>query len=446
MKALGQLWLAGIQIDWNGVHAEVKHHRVSLPTYPFQRKRYWIDPAELTYSGTSKIMSSPQSNGETASDESTAMVHVANSTFEGAPRDGVEQSIAKIWENLLGVDQVRYYDDFFELGGSSLLALSLFAQISETFGKNLPLSVLFEAPTVEQLAETLREKDWSAPWSLLVEIQKGEGSKPPFFFIHAAGGNILIYRDLAHHLGPDQPVYGIQAQGLGGEEPFIPRIEDMASRYLKEVQSVQPEGPYYFGGYCMGGTVALEMAKRIQAQGHDVNLLAFFETYNWVNMPRSSTTDKIYYIIQKLEFHFRNFLLLDLQGKWKFINEKAKVAKSRSGMWYETFVTKLGRDVQKSNGRFVPLAEIWDINERAPFNYTPGVYPGQITFFQPIKEYAQHKHPGLDWEDVAEGGVDTRIVPAYPAGMMVEPFVEQLGVELKECIRSVTGEETESEK
>jgi phthiocerol/phenolphthiocerol synthesis type-I polyketide synthase E len=356
----------------------------------------------------------------------------------------MEQTIATIWQDLLGVQQVRVYDDFFDLGGSSLLALRLFSQIDQKLGKNLPLSTLFEAPTVEQLANLLRDEDWTASWSSLVKMQAGD-SRPPLFLVHAAGGNVLIYRDLARHLGSDQPIYGLQAQGLDGEQPFLTTIEEMAARYVQEVQTVQPEGPYFFGGYCMGGTVALEMANQLAAQGQEIGLVAGFETYNWINRPTRSRWERLYSYWQKLEFHLRNFLLLDLEGKRRFLQEKGKVLQSRVGVWYGMILSRMGGGAQQRGGQHSLVAQLWDTNESAPFQYDPGTFPGRFTSFLPVKEYASNTCPGMDWETVAAGGVDTHVLPIYPAGMMVEPFVEDLGKELRACIDRVL-EERESEE
>jgi acyl transferase domain-containing protein len=429
LTSLGQLWMAGVPVDWSGFYDGERRQRVPLPTYPFERRRHWITPAKLEY-----VPERPTPGWE-EQDEIPSVVgeevgQAVASSYEGAPRDEVEQAIATLWQNLLGVEQVRIYDDFFDLGGSSLLALRLFSEIDRQFGRNLPLATLFEAPTVEQLANILRDEEWTASWSPLVEIQPGSGW-PPFFFPHAAGGNILIYRDLARYIGSDRPVYGLQAQGLDGEQPFLTTIEEMATRYVREVQTVQPEGPYLLGGYCMGGTLALEMAKQLYAEGHQVGVLAFLETYNWFNRPPRSRWSGLYYYWQKLDFHLRNFLLLDVEGKRRFLHEKVKALRSRTGVWYGALLAMAGRGAKQRGGQHSLVAELWAINERAPFHYDPGVYPGRITNFLPLKEYALNKAPGMDWEAVAAGGVDTVRLPAYPAGMMVEPFVRQLGMELR---------------
>jgi phthiocerol/phenolphthiocerol synthesis type-I polyketide synthase E len=433
LNTLGRLWLAGIQVDWSGFYGDERRHRLPLPTYPFERKRFWIDAGKQVYSAAFTASSSSEESEKAPLLHRTQSEQRADNTYEGAPRDAVEQSIADIWQKLLGVEQVRIDDDFFDLGGSSLIAVSLFAQIDRLFGKKLPLATLFEAPTVEQLANILRTPVSITSWSPLIEIQPGD-SKPPLFLVHAAGGNILLYRDLVRHLGPDQPCYGLQSQGLDGKQPFLTRIEDMAALYLKEIQTVRPEGPYLLGGFCMGGTVALEIAQRLRAQGQQVALLALLETYNWANMPIQSLFDDVYHHIQRVEFHLRNLLLLEPKAKLRFIQEKANVAKTRSKVWYGMILSKLGLESHQRSDQYVHLAQLWEINERAPLGYVPTLYPGRITHFRPVKQYARTDGPKLGWDQVAAGGVETHTLPIYPRGMLVEPFVEQLAEKLKACI------------
>jgi thioesterase domain-containing protein/acyl carrier protein len=351
------------------------------------------------------------------------------------PRDEVEKTISGIWQKVLGVKQIGIYDNYFDLGGNSINAARLFAEIEKVFKKRIPLATLFNAPTIEQFASIIRKEEWS--WSLLVPIQSG-GSKPPFFCIHAAGGNVLNYRDLAHHLGPDQPVYGLQSQGLDGEQPFLTRIEDMASLYIKEIQAVQPQGPYFLGGYCLGGTIALEIAQQIYAQGQEVALLALWETYNWANVQAKSLFDKVYSQMQRIEFHIRNFLLLNNNEKLTFIKEKTDAVKDRKKVWAGMIAAKLGKRIQSSNGHNLLLYRLWNVNDHAAVNYVPKVYPGRISHFRPTKEYSRFADPKANWDELAAGGVETYRLPVYPAGMLVEPFVGLLGKNLRECIQKAS--------
>src|SRR6185295_19030205 len=140
-----------------------------------------------------------------------------------------------------------------------------------------PLATLFQAPTVARLAAVI-EKDWTPAWSSLVEIQPG-GSRPAFFCVHALGGNVVEYYELARHLGEEQPFYGLQSQGFDGKRSPHTRVEDMAAHYIKELRELQPEGPYFIGGRSLGGMVAFEMAQQLRAQGQTIGLLALLDTY-----------------------------------------------------------------------------------------------------------------------------------------------------------------------
>ena len=182
-----------------------------------------------------------------------------------APSDDAERKLVAIWEEVLGTSPIGVHDNYFELGGHSLLAVRVMAEVAKKFRKQLPLATLVQAPTIAELAGLLRDTTWSASWSSLVPIQP-DGTKPPFYCVHAAGGNVLTYFDLARHLGPDQPVYGLQARGLDGKQPPHNCLEEMARDYIAEIRQLQPEGPYYLGGTSWGGMIAFEIAQQLVAR------------------------------------------------------------------------------------------------------------------------------------------------------------------------------------
>ncbi|MEW5931155.1 MAG: AMP-binding protein, partial [Gemmatimonadota bacterium] len=193
-----------------------------------------------------------------------------------APRDALELAVARAWAEVLGVAAVGVRDSFFELGGHSLLGVRLMGRIEELTGRRLPLATLFAAHTVEALASALRGEAAVAVAGPLVPIQP-HGAARPVFFVHAAGGNVVGYAELARRLGPGQPFYGLQSRGLDGDEPPHERIEAMAADYLAEIRAVQPAGPYRLGGWSMGAVVAFEMARQLQAAGDAVELLALVD-------------------------------------------------------------------------------------------------------------------------------------------------------------------------
>jgi thioesterase domain-containing protein/acyl carrier protein len=196
-----------------------------------------------------------------------------------APRDPVEVRLASLWEKVLKVHPVGATTNFFDLGANSLAGARLFTEIGKVFDKDLPVSTLFDAPSVETLANLLRDEKTAARWSSLVAIQPG-GSHPPFFCVHGGTGATFFLHDLADNLGTEQPFYGLQMEGMDGRRITRTHIEQMAAHYLSEARTLQPEGPYYLGGYCFGGVVALEMARILLEQGQEVGLLALLNAPN----------------------------------------------------------------------------------------------------------------------------------------------------------------------
>jgi amino acid adenylation domain-containing protein len=187
------------------------------------------------------------------------------------PRTRLELELAGIWEELLDLRPIGVRDNFFALGGHSLLAVRLLTRIEERYGRTLPLTELFRGGTIEELAQALTRVT-PTPSSPLVPL-RATGARPPLFLVHPVGGGALAYRELAELLGPEQPVYGLQARGLEpGEEP-IPEIEEMARIYLDAVRAVQPQGPYALAGWSFGGLVAFAMARQLEEVGESARLI-----------------------------------------------------------------------------------------------------------------------------------------------------------------------------
>ncbi len=339
-----------------------------------------------------------------------------------------ENQLAAIWQELLGLQSVGLDQNFFDLGGDSSLAVRMFAEIERIFGVKLPLAALYETPTIEELARVVRGETASSGWSPLVAIQP-QGSRPPLFCFHGAGGNVLIYRDLSQHLGAEQPIYGLQAQGLDGSLPPLTTVEEMAALYVKEIRCVQPLGPYFLAGYCGGGTIAYETAQQLNAAGESVALLALFDTMNWSKIP-ITLWNKAAYTGQRLVFHAASFLGLNAQGMSKFLQEKMEILLSRIPVWRGMLLAKLNRDRSSAGSTALVLGRIWQINDKACWTYVPKPYPGALTDFRPSKQYRIFNKPELKWGQLARGGQEVVVLPVYPASMLLEPFVEYLAVAL----------------
>ena len=353
------------------------------------------------------------------------------SAIQVAPADdNTVTELTRIWQDLLGVESISPDQNYFDLGGDSILAVQLFAQIEKVFQIKLPVATLFEAPTIEALAQILQREAPASGWSPLVAIQPN-GSRPPFFCFHGAGGNVLIYRELAKYLGSDQPFYGLQSQGLDGTYAPLTKIEDMAALYVKEIRKAQPHGPYFLGGYCGGGTIAFEAAQQLRANGEQIALLALFDTSNWYKIHPPSLLANSYYGLQRFIFHAANFFKLDSEGKSKFFREKKETLRTRIPVWRGMLAARFSGTASLESRI---LSEIWRANDRACWDYEPKPYSGAVTDFRPIKQYRLFNKPGAKWDQLAQGGQQIIVLPVYPAGMILEPFVKHLAVALRKSM------------
>lgn len=347
-------------------------------------------------------------------------------------QDNIQSRLADIWREVLDEETIRTDDNFFDLGGDSSLAVRMFAKIDETFNIKLPLAVFYEAQTIDELACVLRDGASPTGWSPLVAIQP-EGSRPPLFCFHGAGGNVLIYRDLSRCLGSDQPFYGLQAQGMNSSLPPLTTIEEMAAMYVKEIRKIQPYGPYFLGGYCGGGTIAYEAAQQLQANGECVALLALFDTMNWSKIP-ITVWSKATYACQRLVFHAASFLSLDPKGRLEFVRNKREILRSRLPVWRGMLMSRFNMRADETTSAALLLGQIWQNNDRACWQYVPKPYPGVITDFRPSAQYGIFSKPELKWDLLAQGGQDVVTLPVYPASMLLPPCVEHLAVALRKSM------------
>jgi aspartate racemase len=325
-----------------------------------------------------------------------------------APADDLENNLVRIWCAVLGKEKIGTRDNFFDLGGHSLLAARLMHRIEQTLGQRLPLAALLQAPTVEQFAALLRQEGWSASWSSLVAIQP-EGSRVPFFCVHGVGGNVVGFRDLARHMGPDQPFYALQPQGLDGKRPCISSVTEMAENYIKEIRRVQPEGPYRIGGYSFGGLVAYEMAQQLRAQDQEVSLLALLDTYPGKMESRGS--------------QLRNLRKLPLKAALTFLVKKGSFVMM-------TLCKRLELQMLPK-----PLRNVRQACAKAAGDYTVQPYAGQVTLFR-VKEKSvgSLNDPYAIWWRVAAGGVDLREISGDHLSLLKEPQVRLLAEELSDAL------------
>ena len=213
-----------------------------------------------------------------------------------------------------------------DLGLDSLMTTELFAAIEQTFGKVLPLATLIERPTVAALAELLAGDEPAVGWDSLVPVQP-EGSRIPMFFVHAEEGNVLFYRALAKRLGADQPLYGLQARNLDGSASDPGEIVDIAADYIAEIRTVQPSGPYNLGGFCLGGAIALEMARQLRDAGDEVAPVVMIQTehHDYIDAGRATLRRRLLHRpMDRLAYELSEITRLDPPERSRYLSRKAR--------------------------------------------------------------------------------------------------------------------------
>ncbi|MBW4546637.1 MAG: amino acid adenylation domain-containing protein [Symplocastrum torsivum CPER-KK1] len=343
-----------------------------------------------------------------------------------APRDELELQLTKIWEQVLGIQPIGIQDNIFELGVHSLLAARLANQIEQTFKKNLPLTTIFQAPTIKQLAHILRQEAWSAPCSSLVVIQPG-AAKPPLFCIHVLGEGLSFYRPLARYLGREQPLYGLSAQILDEHQAPPNQIEELAAYYIKEMQALQPEGPYYLAGVSFGGQVAFEIARQLTAQGQAVGLVALLDSYS-PGEPEGLSQ------LKQVSVHISNFFQSGPAYIVKKVKTKIEELTNRFQLISCKFYQWSGRPLPQT----LRLLMILEENRQAGEKYVPQVYSGQVTLFRSTDDQKYfsraYLESGYGWQDLAAGGVEIHDIPGDHLGILAEPNVQVLGEKLSKCL------------
>ena len=360
-----------------------------------------------------------------------------------APRDSIERELAAIWRELLGVDQIGIHDDFFELGGQSLIAVRVFQRIGKKYRVELPLATLFEAPTIADCAALLRPRlglsegdgapaarasvvqrsagNGAPAFNPLVSIRSGK-EWPPFFCVHGAGGNVLNFRDVARAMSGAHPFYGLQAHGVDGATAPLETIEQMASAYLMKIRELQPEGPYLLGGYSGGGLVAFEMAHLLNAAGQDVKLLALIDTFH-PQIPVRTLTMRGR--VERLREEKLRYVLEALTRRRDLLREPAYLRSI---------------DDHRARGEPVPFAlrdlHLTRIFDRAAWRYRPRPWPGNVLLFRANDVAYIFRDAGANrgWDRDVLGGIEVVPVPGDHATIVLGRSAEVVARSLSSAI------------
>lgn len=338
-----------------------------------------------------------------------------------APKDDLEHQLAAIWQSVLQCEQVGTQDDFFELGGHSLLAARLLAEIEQQLGHSIPIGTLFQAPTVQGLAQHLRQDTTPSLPLCVIPIQVTD-AKVPLFCVHVLGRNLSFFKPLAQRL-EYETLYGL-VSGVVSGDPDSPHPRDIratATYYINAIKAVQPVGPYHFVGVSFGGWVAYEIAQQLRQQGDTVNLVGLFDSYCPVTFRR--------YRLQRMQRHLQNLRTKGLQygvDKSQRLLRKVrnKVMKPTTG------------DTPQSQG----LPDGWsqadreayellrpDMHEDVNRDYEFTPYPGEIELFRSQED----PDPKLNWRQLASQGLIIHDIPGDHLGMLREPNVQVIAERLR---------------
>lgn len=393
-----------------------------LPDYMLPSAYVFLDALPLTAHGKYDRRALP------------APAHTEASAGYVAPRDNLELQLAQLWEELLHAEAVGVRDDFFELGGHSLLAVRLAARVERDFGQRIELATLFKAPTVELLAGLLRQRAGASTRSPLVPIQP-RGSLRPFFCVHPAGGNVLCYRELAQSLGHAQPFYGLQARGLDGAQEPAAEIEAMAGDYIDAMRRAQPAGPYLIGGWSMGGLVAFEMSRQLQARGETVALLALLD-------PAAPILDG-----RPADDHDELTLLVNFALHVGLsVNQTGLAPSHLANLAREDQLAYMVRQARAADlvppdvslAQIRSLFEVYKANVRAAGRYRPSTSAVSLVLFHAAERGRGVADVAAEWSRLATGNVETYEVPGDHFTLLRKPHVSVVAERLRESIASVS--------
>ena len=408
--------LAAYVIPQEGTQATL----ASLRTFLKGKLPDYMLPTALVLMETFPLNTSGKVDRKSLPLPETAQATRANQMVE--PRDMLEQQLRTIWEDVLGIRPISVKDNFFDLGGHSLVAVRLMARVKEKLNQDFQLVTLFQDPTIEGLAAALRRTLPGADETLLVPLQP-LGSKPPLFFIHPSGGSVHWYLELAFALGQDQPFYAIQAVGLEGQRPLQTRVEAMAATYIEAIKTIRPEGPYLIGSWSLGVIIAYEIARQLTAQGDEVGFVGLLD--QGPAMPYAKPEDDAAYLVQVFGEH----LALDVE-ELRRLSPHEQVQRvleiARQANWIYPDVTF------EQFSHFVNLmrthADAWRAYEAHPF-------PGRVVLFRAAEQARPvDATPDLGWARLALGGVEIREVPGDHLSMIHDPHVQILAEQIAQSI------------
>lgn len=333
------------------------------------------------------------------------------------PNTPLELKLTKIWQEVFGYLDISVLDNFFEIGGKSILAIRLFAKIQKQLGYNISPITILQYPSIRDLAIFMNKEETNTGWRSLVPL-KTNGKKMPIFCLHAKGGYVFFYNHLANYMDENQPVYALQPRGLDGVEPLYDSIEEMAKSYIDEILTIQPKGPYALLATCFSNAVGYEMAQQLKKMGHEISLLAMIDAAPGTQM-ETMLNGKKDTLLSKV---VRNY-------KKRSIVENGKIAVSK--------ILQVGKKELLLSNQEKSLLEVQKKLSHIFYKYQRKPYDGEITLIRSSEfEGRSDKNFHIkEWKNlVAETNLKVVVVPGRHQTMFIEPEVQVLAKELKKCL------------
>ena len=358
------------------------------------------------------------------------------------PMTETEKKLSYIWSDVLQTKQIGTDENFFEIGGHSILAVKLMIKIEKEMGIRLPLATLIDHSNIREMSEFIDRKAKSARWGSLVPI-RSKGTKPPLYLVHGAGLNLLLYTTIASHLHPDQPVLGLQAKGLDGNEEPLVTIEEIAKYYLEEIFKIDKSESFALAGFSMGGHIAFEMARQLVAVNKKITFLGVFDT---VSDDASDMHLKLKQRIIRRIFRFYNQIIWNAKTFVKKpVNEKDEFFASK----LKSFRQRFSKDDYKlqpesiSEGRKNELPKylhkVHKANDNALESYIMKEYTGKIHLFRALDQTFYIRDPkNYGWADFVTGGIVIHDIPGSHSRIFAPPNDKIFAKSLQKSLDEMT--------
>ena len=354
------------------------------------------------------------------------------------PRNAVEEMLASIWQEVLGITRVGVHDHFFHLGGHSLLGVRLLARIEDVLGIDLPISTLFRAGTIERMAIVI-DRHKESPGNPAMAVGDGaddrvvalqpRGDGPPVFMLPGFGSACHLASPLSLLIGNVHPVYGIQPTADDLDVLPYHSLEELASELIKDIRRVASSGPYHLLGFSAGGMIAFEIAQQLRGTGEQVGLLGLLDTYG----PGYA---RLLPLHTRLVRHIRMIQRLESSEKVRYAIDRSRAILDRLGRLFAT-ITKGNHKVQTQQPRTDRTSYPWEeVKER----YRHRAYPGRVDLFAANKPDwlgTDLDDPKMGWGSVVEGEIKLHPIPGNHLEIIKLPWANHLAVEIRKCLDSL---------